>query len=46
VYKVKAYKSFDLQAFTINYLAVRTGLEPEFAHNLIVRLLHRPKFFL
>ena len=27
-------------------VAVRTGLEPDIAHNLIFRLLQRPKFFL
>ena len=28
------------------FIAVRTGLEPDIAHNLIFRLLQRPKFFL
>lgn len=28
------------------FLAVRTGLEPDIAHSLIIRLLQRPKFFL
>ncbi|OUP09708.1 hypothetical protein B5F34_06560 [Mediterranea sp. An20] len=38
--------AFELRDLQTSFSAVRTGLEPEFAHNLIVRLLHRPKFFL
>lgn len=40
------YKQKERNTFALLSFAVRTGLEPEFAHNLIVRLLHRPKFFL
>ena len=45
----KAPKPFGLRALTLSMFqlsAVRTGLEPDIAHNLIFRLLQRPLNFL
>ena len=47
--KKKASISLEIKAFFNCFFfqrAVRTGLEPDIAHNLIFKLLQRPKFFL
>lgn len=42
--KKKPSKVIDFQGL-LNVIAVRTGLEPEDAHNLIFKLLQRPYIF-